>query len=174
MQFRTIVALSAGIWLAGCASGSDTIPTQPSLDVIVSGNPPPPPVSGAMFGDTRITGPGGAGVSAQYNFQSLASYNRNLTTGMNFLEFEPGTGKIRANATGVVSATGKIVMTDPTTQAVLTVQLSQLIGFTGALVVSCPTGSPVNCLALKYPFNGTIRLTNNQVFPASVRLQFQW
>ena len=174
MQFRSIVALTAGVCLAGCVSGGDSIPTQPPLDAIVSGNPPPPPVSGMLGGGFSIVDPLSAGALSQYNFRIAASYNRNLTTGMNFLEFEPGPAKFKANAGGVVAAIGIIVMTDPATGAQLTVDLTQLIGFTGALFVPCPAGSPANCFVLNYLFAGTIRLASGQTFPATGRFRFRW
>ena len=175
MRFASMVPLAAAAWLSACATGTDTLPTQPPLlATSFAGNPPPPRVLGTLVGSFRIVDPGTTAAQQHFTFRIGTNFNRNLTTGMNFLEIEPGAAKLKANASGVVAATGIIVMTDPATGAQLTVDLTQLIGFTGPLFVPCAAGAPVNCVALNFPFGGTITLASGQSFPATGSFRFRW
>ncbi len=175
MKFASIVPLAAAVWLSACATGTDTVPTQPPLlATSVAGNPPPPRVLGTLSGGFRIFNPATTGTGQQYNFRVGANFNRNLTTGMNFLEFEPGSAKIKANASGVVRATGIVVMTDVSTGAQLTVKLSQLVGFTGSLFVPCAVGAPANCFAFNFSFDGKITLPGGQSYPATGGFRYRW
>ena len=83
-------------------------------------------------------------------------------------------GSIRANAAGVIKASGIAVLTDASTGATLTVDLSQLIGFSGPLFLPCPPGSPVACFVFTANLSGTIRLSNGTIIPAVGSLRFRW
>ena len=175
MKCSSIVTLATAVWMIGCASGTDSVPTQPPLLASsLAGNPPPPRVLGILTGGFRIVDPATTSGAQQYNFRIGANFNRNLTTGMNFLEFEPGSAKIKANASGVVRATGIVVMTDASTGAQLTVDMSQLVGFTGSLFVPCAVGAPANCFAFAFSFGGTITLPGGRSYPATGGFRYRW
>lgn len=167
------VVLSAG-WLAACASDGAMAPLAPndaSLVQAQAGNPPPPRVLGTTLGSFSSTG---VAAAQNYTFRGSAYYNRNLTTGMNFFEMETGAGSIRANASGVVVAKGVMVLTDPQTGATLSVDLSQLTGYQGALFVSCPPGSPINCFALSATFTGTVQPVSGSPVSVTGTFRYRW
>lgn len=167
------VVLSAGIF-AACASDSTLAPVapgDPSLAVVQVGNPPPPRVLGNIVGSFSTSG---IAAAQNYTFRGDAYYNRNLTTGMNFFEMASGAGSIRANASGVSAATGTMVLTDTQTGATLSIDLSQLVGFQGALFVSCPAGSPTNCFALSATFFGTVQPVSGPPVTVSGTFRYRW
>jgi hypothetical protein len=175
MKVATIAVVLSSVWLAACASDGGVAPLAPndaSLAQAQAGNPPPPRVLGRTLGTFSTSG--GVAAAQTYTFLGSAYYNRNLTTGMNFFEMETGAGSIRANASGVVAAKGVMVLTDPQTGATLTVDLSQLVGFQGALFVACPAGSPVNCFALTATFTGVVQPLSGPAVPVTGTFSYRW
>ena len=58
MKFASIAPLAAALWLSACATGTDSVPTQPPLLASsLAGNPPPPRVLGILSGAFRIVDP---------------------------------------------------------------------------------------------------------------------
>lgn len=175
MRIGTLaVILSAG-WLAACASDGAVAPLAPNDASLAtaSGNPPPPRVLGTAVGTFSTSSPALA-AQQTYTFRGAVYYNRNLATGMNFFEVATGAGSIRANASGVVSAKGVMVLTDGGSGATLSVDLSQLVGYQGALFVPCPPSSPVNCFALAATFTGTVQPVSGPPVQVTGKFIYRW
>lgn len=175
MNARSMVqVVVVAVALAGCASEPSIAPTEPMLVKVALGNPPPPRVLGKIIASFSIVDPAGVGAAQAFTFRSPAFYNRNLTTGMNFLELTVDDASVRADTFSVKKASGIATLVDSTSGATLTVDLSQLSGFTGPLFLTCPGGTPVNCFSFNATLTGTIRLANGQTFPAVGTFQFRW
>ena len=93
---------------------------------------------------------------------------------MNFFEMATGPGRIRADAAGVVVASGIVVLVDAGTGAQVSFDLSQLVGYSGPLFGSCPPGSPVNCLVFNATLSGMVQPVGGSAVPATGHLQFRW
>lgn len=148
-----------------------TAPMEPLLaSAAFDGNPPPPPVFGIFGGPFRLSD-APVSVAQQLNFRVTGIYNRNLTTGAHLMEI--GSASLRADASGVVRAQGIITATDAS-GATLTINLAQLVGFTGPIILPCPPGGPINCFILNSALFGTVRFPNGLTVPASGSFRFRW
>jgi len=173
MKVTSLLVVTAAALLSACASDGAIAPAAPALALSAEGNPPPPRVLG-RFATTFNTSPGQFGAAQQYVFRGQAYFNRNLTSGMNFFEMATGPGRIRADAAGVVVASGIVVLVDAGTGAQVSFDLSQLVGYSGPLFGSCPPGSPVNCLVFNATLSGMVQPVGGSAVPATVHLQFRW
>ncbi|MEO6446188.1 MAG: hypothetical protein ABIZ91_10945 [Gemmatimonadaceae bacterium] len=174
MKLVSALTVTALCGLAACAKDAVSPSIQAPLSAIVAGNPPPPPVLGFMSGTFSPLAGVASGPQAGLSFRATARYNRNLTTGAELVEFEPGPGKILTNPSGVQRAFGIIVLTNPSNGATLTFDLSQLVGFQGPLFVPCLAGSAVNCFLISPAVLGTIQLRNGRMYPAAGQLRYRW
>lgn len=173
MRVASIMVAIAVAVLSACTIDGATAPAGPSLAVLAEGNPPPPRVLGRIT--TTFSASSGAFRAArQYVFRGSAYFNRNLATGMNVFEMATGPGHIRADAAGVVIASGIVVLVDPATRAQVSFDLSQLAGYTGPVFGACPPGSPVNCLVFNTTLSGTVRPVGRPAVPATGFVKFRW
>ena len=173
MRIATISMVVSAAFLAGCVGDSGTLITAPAYPAVAEGNPPPPKVLGTLS-SVFVTNPVEQGAAQQFVFAGQAYYNRNLASGTNLLEMATGNGRIRANASGVIAASGTVTLVNATTGAQLTLNLAQLVGFTGPLFVPCPPGSPTNCFALNASLNGIITPVGGPPIPAVGRFKYRW
>jgi len=168
-----MVVVAAATLLSACATDGVIAPDGLALAVSAEGNPPPPRVLGS-FSTLFTTSPEQFGVAQQYVFRGQAYFNRNLTTGMNFFEMATGPGRIRANAAGVVVASGIVVLVDPSTGAQVSFDLAQLVGYSSPLFGTCPPGSPVNCLVFTATLSGMVQPVGGPAVRATGQLRFRW